>query len=92
MGSTGGIPFATQPVVAVQDADGNTVTSSAAPITLSITTPAGAALTCTANPQNAVSGVATFTGCRVDKKGTHYTLTAGSGSLRAVSSEFNIKP
>jgi hypothetical protein len=76
-GSTGGLAFNTQPVVTVQDAGGNTVTTSAAPVTLTITTPAGAALTCTANTTNAVSGVGTFAGCRIDKAGT-YTLSASS--------------
>lgn len=49
-------------MVTVQDAGGNTVTGSTAPVTLSITNPAGATLTCTANPVNAVAGVATFAG------------------------------
>ena len=78
--STGGAAFGTQPVVAVQDAGGNTVTSSTAPVTLSITTPAGATLTCTANPKAAVAGVASFAGCKIDKAGT-YSLTATSGTL-----------
>ena len=78
--STGGVVFGTQPVVAVQDAGGNTVTSSTAPVTLSITTPAGATLTCAANPTAAVAGVATFAGCKIDKAGT-YSLTATSGTL-----------
>jgi hypothetical protein len=83
--STGGVAFASQPVVAVQDAGGNTVTSSTAPVTLSITTAAGAVLTCSANPPTAVSGVATFVGCKVDKAGT-YTLTAVSSGLTAAIS------
>jgi hypothetical protein len=88
--STGGTAFATQPVVAVQDAGGNTVTSSTAPVTLVLTTPGTAALTCTANPKAAVSGLATFAGCNVDKPGT-YTLTAASGGLTsAVSTSFTI--
>jgi signal peptidase I len=89
-GSTGGIAFATQPVVAAQDAGGNTVSLSAAPVTLSITNPAGAVLTCTANPRTATSGAATFAGCRIDKAGT-YTLTATSGVLSSdVSAAFTI--
>lgn len=84
-GSTGGVAFGTQPVVTVQDAGGNTVTSSTAPVTLSITNPAGATLTCTANPVNAVAGVATFAGCKINPAGT-YTLTAASGSLTAATS------
>jgi hypothetical protein len=88
-GSTGGIPFATQPVVTIEDVNGNTAASTAA-VMLSITTPAGALLACTPNPKNAVSGVATFAGCSIDKPGT-YTLTATSGSLTtAVSTSFTI--
>jgi signal peptidase I len=90
--SAGGIAFGTQPVVVVQDAAGNTVTTSNAPVTLSITTPGGATLTCTANPMAASSGTATFSGCKVDKVGT-YTLTATSGALTsAVSTSFTITP
>ena len=83
--STGGTAFGTQPVVAVQDAGGNTVTGSTASVVLSITTPAGATLTCTANPKAAVSGVATFAGCKIDKAGT-YTLSANSVTLTFATS------
>jgi hypothetical protein len=83
--------FATQPVVAVLDSFGNTVTSTAA-VTLAITTPAGASLTCTSNPKAAVSGVATFSGCRIDRAGS-YTLTAtASGVTSAASTSFTISP
>ncbi|WP_457965943.1 hypothetical protein M1E17_05320 [Arthrobacter sp. D1-29] len=82
--------FATQPAVAVQDAGGNTITGSAAPVMLSITTPAGAVLVCTQNPVNAASGIAAFTGCSIDKAGT-YTLTAASSALApATSATFTI--
>ncbi len=87
--AVGGV-FATQPAVAVQDLGGNRVTGSAAPVTLSITTPAGAVLTCTTNPATAGAGLATFAGCRIDQAGG-YTLTATSGALAsAVSSPFTI--
>lgn len=82
--------FATQPVVAVLDTFGNTVTTSTAAVNLALTTPNGAALTCTANPKSAVAGVATFSGCRVDKAGS-YTLTASATGLTSgVSSTFTI--
>ena len=88
--STGGTPFSTQPVIAVQDAFGNTVTTGTAPINLSLTTPAGASLTCTsANPLATAIGVAAFTGCRIDKPGS-YTLTAASETLTAESSSLTI--
>jgi len=77
--------FAVQPTIAIVDAGGNATTSTAS-VTLALTTPAGAALTCTTNPRAAVSGTAAFAGCRIDKPG-NYTITASSGSLvSAVSS------
>jgi signal peptidase I len=88
--STGGTVFATQPVVAVQDAGGNPVASSTASVTLSITTPAGAVLTCTTNPANAVSGVATFAGCKIDNPGTYTLTVAASGLTSAVSASFAV--
>ncbi|MEO7722477.1 MAG: S26 family signal peptidase [Pseudolysinimonas sp.] len=81
--------FATQPVVKVLDTFGN-VTTSTASVTLAITTPGGATLTCTSNPKAAVAGVATFAGCRIDRAGS-YTLTASaSGLTSAASSTFTI--
>jgi hypothetical protein len=82
--------FAIQPVVTIQDAGGTTVSGSTAPVTLSITTSAGANLTCPTNPLAAVAGVATFAGCKIDKAGT-YTLTAAAGGLtNAVSANLTI--
>lgn len=54
--STGGTAFAPQPAVTVQDASGNTVTSSGASVDLSITTPGGATLTCTDDPKGSRIG------------------------------------
>lgn len=78
--------FSTQPSVVVQDAGGNTVSTSGIPITLSI---ASGTLTCTSNPKNAVAGIATFSGCRIDQSGNQ-VLTARSGSLSGTSSSFAI--
>jgi hypothetical protein len=90
--TTGGTAFATQPVVAVEDAGGNVVTTDASGVTLTIgTNPSGGTLTCTTNPLNASSGIATFAGCKIDKAGTGYTLTATDGTLTsATSATFNI--
>jgi hypothetical protein len=92
--SNAGTVFGTQPVVTVQDAGGNTVATDTSNVTLAITSgtgASGAALTCTANPKAAVAGIATFAGCKIDKAGTGYTLTATDGSLSsAVSGTFNI--
>ena len=93
-GGTGGVVWATQPKLAIQDALGNTVTSSSASVTLSITSgtgTSGAALTCTANPKAAASGLVTFAGCKINLAGSGYTLTATSNGLTsAVSNSFAI--
>src|SRR5205814_1623290 len=91
--SAGGVAFTTQPVVAVEDLGGNTVTSTnTGTVALTITqpsTPAGAALTCT-NATVAVSaGVATFAGCKIDLAG-NYTLHAADAGFAATSSSFAI--
>jgi hypothetical protein len=93
-GGTGGVAWTTQPKVTIQDALGNTVTTSTASVTLAITPAtgtAGAVLTCTANPKAAAAGIATFAGCKIDKTGTGYTLTAtAAGLTSATSSAFNV--
>ena len=79
-GSTGGAAFPVQPVIVLQDASGNTVTSnSTANVALSITSnTTGATLTCNGGLSKVFSlGVATFSGCSIDKVGT-YQLTASS--------------
>ncbi|MFC5501329.1 S26 family signal peptidase [Lysinimonas soli] len=87
--STGGVAFAVQPAVAIQTSSGGSTTSTA-PVTLSISTPQGATLRCTANPVAAVAGTARFTGCAVDKAGT-YTLSATSPGLSsAISTNFTV--
>src|SRR6185503_10505047 len=77
----------------VQDAFGNTVTSSTASITVAIgTNPGGGTLSGSATVA-ASSGVATFSTLSIDKSGTGYTLAATSGSLTsATSASFNINP
>ena len=91
--STGGTAFGTQPKVTVEDAGGNTVTGDSSTVTLAIgTNPSGGTLTCTGGLSKAASsGVATFAGCKIDKSGNGYTLTATDGSLTsATSGTFNI--
>jgi len=80
-----------QPAVAIEDAQGNVVTSGAsAPITLTKNAPAlggpGSLTGCSANPLTTVGGVATFSGCRVDAVGVGYTLTASAPSYTSVPS------
>jgi len=82
--------------VTVQDAQGNTVTSSTASITLAIssgtgTGTSGAVLGGTLTGA-AVSGVATFNDLTIDKAGTGYTLTATATSLTsATSTSFTVR-
>ena len=77
-----GISLAAQPVVTVENAQGDTVTTDTGSVTIALTGgPGGAQLTCTGGLTVAeVSGVASFSGCSVDMAGT-YTLTASDGSL-----------
>ena len=88
--STTGVAFPSQPQVTLRDAAGNTYTG---PPTHSVSlgiTPgsgtAGATLTCTANPTSAAAGVANFAGCKIDKPGTGYTLTATVNGLMSLQS------
>ena len=70
---TGGV-FAVQPVVTIQDAEGNTVTTATSNVVLTLTTGLGT-LNGTAS-MNAVAGVAAFTNLSIDKAGTNKVLTA----------------
>ena len=77
--------------VAVQDAQGNTVTTATTNITVAIgTNPASGILSGTATVA-AVNGVATFSTLSLNAAGTGYTLTASATGLTgATSSAFNI--
>jgi hypothetical protein len=81
------VSFPIQPVVAIQDLGGNTV-SSTATVTLAIgTNPGGGTLTCTNGlTRSAVAGVATFSGCQINNAGAGYTLTANATGLTAATS------
>ena len=88
-GGTGGVAWATQPKVTIQDALGNTVTTSIANVTLTITSGTGnpiGLLTCTANPKAAAAGIVTFAGCKINLPGTGYTLTASATGLTSAAS------
>src|ERR1019366_3569987 len=92
--STGGVAFPTQPKVTIEDAGGNTVTTDTSTVALAIgTNPSGGTLSvCT---ETTTAGVATFSGCKINKAGNGYTLTAtdatdGLNTASAPSSAFNI--
>ena len=89
--ATGGSLLSTQPVVEVQDANGNTVTTSGANVTLAIGTNPGSGTLGGTTTVAAVNGVATFTDLSIDSVGSGYTLVASSPSLSsATSSTFDI--
>jgi hypothetical protein len=78
--------------VAIQDANGNTVTGATNSITVAIGANPGSSTlggTLTASP---VSGVATFSNLTLNKAGTGYTLTASSNPVLtgATSTGFNV--
>ena len=77
--------------VAVQDAQGNTVTTATTSIMVAIgTNPNGGTLSGTTTAA-AVNGVATFSNLSIDPAGTGYTLTASATGLTgATSSAFNV--
>ena len=86
-----GVAFATQPVVTIEDAFGNTVTTSSAAVGLAVTTGPGALMNCS---EVTTTGVATFSGCKITMTGTNYVMTAtASGLTSAVSTPaFSITP
>jgi len=90
-GATGGTAFTTQPVVTAVDAGGNTVTSYAGSVALTITagTNSGGA-TLSGCSGSLRSGVTTFSGCQLDKVGTGYQLHASDRTLTADSSAFDV--
>jgi hypothetical protein len=83
--------FTTQPVVTVQDAGGNTVTTSTAAVTLAITEQQGnPTLTCTENPKSAVTGLSAFSGCKISRTGNRSLTATSSGLTAAVSDQFAV--
>ena len=91
-GGTAAQAFAVQPVVAIEDAGRNVVSSgSTSGITLSIT--GGAPLTCASNTVTISNGLASFAGCSTTSAGDNISLTASSGGFSpAISQLFNIAP
>jgi trimeric autotransporter adhesin len=92
--STINVPFTIQPVVAIQDAGGNTMTTVAATtVTLGLgANPGAGTLTCTGGlTRTTSSGVATFSGCSINNAGVGYTLVASaSGYTSATSTAFTV--
>ncbi|MEI6606292.1 MAG: glycine-rich domain-containing protein [Verrucomicrobiota bacterium] len=90
-GGAAGSAWATQPVVTVQDANGNTVTGSSASITLVKKSATGTGTLSGTATVAASNGMATFSGLSLDKTGAGYQLSAtGDGLTGADSTTFSI--
>jgi hypothetical protein len=73
-------------VVEIEDALGNTVTSSTALVSLAIGANPALGTLSGNKPVNAVAGVATFSRASIDKAGKGYTLSATSSGLTSATS------
>ena len=77
--------------VAVDDAQGNTVTTATTSITLAIGVNPGSGTLAGTTTVAAVNGVASFANLSINNRGTGYTLTASATTLTgATSNSFNI--
>ncbi|MFN9743039.1 MAG: beta strand repeat-containing protein, partial [Acidobacteriota bacterium] len=84
--SASGTALATQPVLAIKDAQGNTVTSATGAVTVAIQSGTGGTLGGT-KTVNAVAGVATFSGLTLTGSvGTNYVLRFTSPGLTLIDS------
>ncbi|MFM8816225.1 MAG: beta strand repeat-containing protein, partial [Actinomycetes bacterium] len=81
-----GQAFATQPVVQVQDAGSNVVTSSSAQVTASLSS---GTVVGTGNATSS-SGVATFSGLGITGSPGSYTITSSSGALATASQSITV--
>jgi Big-like domain-containing protein len=92
-GTTAGVAISPAPAVRVVDGFGNTVTGATTSITVALVANPGPATLSGVTTQNAVSGVATFSGLSLDVAASGYTLGAtGGGLAAATSSSFTISP
>lgn len=88
---TAGSAFPIQPAVKIVDADGNIVTTSTAPVTLTVKD--NRAVLYGPTTVNAVNGVATFSNLTIGFAGVNYVLMAKSPGMTAgLSNSFNVNP
>ena len=87
-GAVVGSDFATQPIVTIEDAGGNTVTSDTNTITMVLGFGPGPLTGCTATT---TGGVAHFSACAIGTSGEH-VLSAGDSTdaLNNTSDEFDV--
>jgi hypothetical protein len=92
-GGTAGTPLRSQPVIEIQDADGNVVEDSILPVRLAVFSGTEEIPLFGPKQMNAVNGIARFNNLIVEKMGNEYTIKATCGELiPAVSASFNIDP
>jgi adhesin/invasin len=90
--ATLGEPFATQPVIQLQDASGNDVHQSGVPVTVTIASGPGR-LTGTLSRTTDGTGRAAFTDLAIaDASGNHTLIFAASGFTSVVSGSINVTP
>ena len=89
--TTAGTVFVSQPVVQLQDSNGNILTSAADAVTLSVVSGSGT-LACTTNPLAASYGIATFSGCNLSTAGTYILRATASGYTSADTGSIVISP
>jgi hypothetical protein len=91
-GAVAGATIAPAATVTVQDDYGNTVTSYATAVSLTIGNNPGGGVLTGGDAVVPVSGVATFAALSIDKSGSGYTLVATSDVLSQTSAAFDITP
>ena len=80
-----GVALATQPVVKIEDAGGNTIIGNTSTVTATVTSAAGTTTNNTATV-SATTGLATFTGLTINELVGPYTLTFSDGALTSAIS------
>lgn len=87
-GGSAGTAWSTQPVVHILDSGGALLTSGTAAVTLTLTSGSGSLLG--TSTVQAVGGVATFAGLKMEVVGTKQLSATSPGSANAVSNNFSV--
>ena len=89
-GASGGLAFSTQPVVTVESAAGQPVTTDNSTVSIGIVpgtpTSGGSGLLSACTSTGEKNGVFTFSGCTINTAGTGYELVATDGQLSSATS------
>ncbi len=83
--ATAGVAFAAQPTLRIEDALGNLVDTATDAVSLSVASGTGPVV-CDANPVNAVAGIASFSGCRINTAG-NVTLDATMAGIASATTQ-----